>query len=179
MVQLRTMTLRITVASLPQVTVHTEATSNLDDPAFITCIDRAIEGVNPGSPTGAGANENDLKPDLLIDSGKQRWILDTKWKRVDARKPQKNYDLSQSDFYQLFAYGHKYRRGDEVPKLVLIFPYWSGLKEALPVFDYGDSMNLWVLPFDLDANHLIGAEKATLPLSFASFASAGGTFSNT
>ncbi|MFQ2786039.1 hypothetical protein ACK3YW_05755 [Aeromonas caviae] len=40
-------------------------------------------------------------------------------------------------------------------------------------------MNLWVLPFDLDANHLIGAEKATLPLSFASFASAGGTFSNT
>ncbi|MFM4915615.1 McrC family protein [Aeromonas dhakensis] len=120
-----------------------------------------------------------LKPDFLIDTPEQRWILDTKWKRVDARKPKKNYDLSQSDFYQLFAYGHKYRRGDEVPKLVLIFPYWSGLKEALPVFDYGDSMNLWVLPFDLDANHLIGAEKATLPLSFASFASAGGTFSNT
>lgn len=114
-----------------------------------------------------------LKPDLLIDSGKQSWILDTKWKRVDARKPKKNYDLSQSDFYQLFAYGHKYRRGDEVPKLALIFPYWSGLKEALPVFDYGDGMNLWVLPFDLDTNHLIGAEKATLPLSFASFARAG------
>ena len=114
-----------------------------------------------------------LKPDLLIDSGKQRWILDTKWKRVDARKPKKNYDLSQSDFYQLFAYGHKYRTDTSVPKLVLIFPYWSGLKEALPVFDYGDGMNLWVLPFDLDTNHLIGAEKATLPLSFASFARAG------
>ncbi len=49
-------------AALPQVTVHTEATSNLDDSAFITCIDRAIEGVN-------GQNEDDLKPDLLITFG--------------------------------------------------------------------------------------------------------------
>ncbi len=119
------------------------------------------------------------KPDFLIDTPEQRWILDTKWKRVDARKPKKNYDLSQSDFYQLFAYGHKYRNDTSVPKLVLIFPYWSGLKEALPVFDYGDGMNLWVLPFDLDANHLIGAEKATLPLSLASFASASGACSYT
>ena len=120
-----------------------------------------------------------LKPDFLIDTPEQRWILDTKWKRVDARKPKKNYDLSQSDFYQLFAYGHKYRNDTSVPKLVLIFPYWSGLKEALPVFDYGGGMNLWVLPFDLDANHLIGAEKATLPLSLASFASASGACSYT
>ncbi|MBK8227696.1 MAG: 2-succinyl-5-enolpyruvyl-6-hydroxy-3-cyclohexene-1-carboxylic-acid synthase [Flavobacteriales bacterium] len=50
------------LASLPQVTVMTEATSNLDDAAFITCIDRAIEGVN-------AANEPDLKPDLLITFG--------------------------------------------------------------------------------------------------------------
>ncbi|MBK7269205.1 MAG: 2-succinyl-5-enolpyruvyl-6-hydroxy-3-cyclohexene-1-carboxylic-acid synthase [Flavobacteriales bacterium] len=50
------------LASLPQVTVHTEATSNLDDPAFITCIDRVIEGVDE-------RNENDLKPDLLITVG--------------------------------------------------------------------------------------------------------------
>jgi 2-succinyl-5-enolpyruvyl-6-hydroxy-3-cyclohexene-1-carboxylate synthase len=35
----------IQLAALPQVTIHTEATSNLDETAFITCIDRAIEGV--------------------------------------------------------------------------------------------------------------------------------------
>ncbi|MEO8590459.1 MAG: 2-succinyl-5-enolpyruvyl-6-hydroxy-3-cyclohexene-1-carboxylic-acid synthase [Flavobacteriales bacterium] len=52
----------IQLASLSQITVHTEATSNLDDPAFITCIDRAIEGVN-------AKNENDLKPDVLITFG--------------------------------------------------------------------------------------------------------------
>lgn len=105
-----------------------------------------------------------LKPDLLIDDSKQRWILDTKWKRVDARKPEKNYDLSQSDFYQLFAYGHKYRKGTDVPKLVLIYPYWSGLKMALPDFDYGQGMSLWVLPFDLENDRLLDADAAGIPL---------------
>ena len=105
-----------------------------------------------------------LKPDLLIDYSKQRWILDTKWKRVDARKPEKNYDLSQSDFYQLFAYGHKYRNGTGVPTLVLIYPYWSGLKQALPVFDYGQGMSLWALPFDLENDRLQDADAADIPL---------------
>lgn len=113
-----------------------------------------------------------LKPDLLIDTAEQRWILDTKWKRVDARKPETNYDLSQADFYQLFAYGHKYRINMGTPKLVLIYPYWPGLQKALPVFDFGEDMRLWVLPFDLDADCLVDAEKATLPLNLASFARA-------
>lgn len=105
-----------------------------------------------------------LKPDLLIDTPEQRWILDTKWKRIDAGKPEKNYDLSQSDFYQLFAYGHKYRRGDKVPRLVLIYPYWSGLQKALPMFDYGKGMQLWVLPFELDSDHLRDAESVGVPV---------------
>jgi 5-methylcytosine-specific restriction enzyme subunit McrC len=105
-----------------------------------------------------------LKPDLLIDTSEQRWILDTKWKRVDTRKAEKNYDLSQSDFYQLFAYGHKYRNGTGVPKLVLIYPYWSGLTEALPAFDYGQGMSLWVLPFDLENDRLLDADAAAVPL---------------
>jgi len=105
-----------------------------------------------------------LEPDLLIDTPKQRWILDTKWKRVDTRKADKKYDLKQSDFYQLFAYAHKYRNATGVPKLVLIYPYWSGLKENLPAFDYGDDMRLWVLPFDLDNDLLLNAEKPGLPV---------------
>lgn len=84
-------------ASLPQVTVHTEATSNLDDTAFITCIDRVIEGVN-------AANENDLKPDLLITFGgavvsKRIKTLLRKWRpaqhwNVDVG--QRHYDTYQS-----------------------------------------------------------------------------------
>lgn len=105
-----------------------------------------------------------LKPDLLIDTAEQRWILDTKWKRLDVELRDKNYGLSQSDFYQLFAYGHKYRNETGTPKLVLIYPYWSRLKKALPAFDYGEGMSLWVLPFDLDSERLIDAEASGLPL---------------
>lgn len=105
-----------------------------------------------------------LKPDFLIDTPEQRWILDTKWKLVDASKPDKNYDLSQGDFYQLFAYSHKYRNTTGMPKLVLIYPYWSGLQNALPVFDYGDGINLWVLPFDLNTDLLQNADLAGIPL---------------
>ncbi|MFP7635193.1 McrC family protein [Pseudomonas veronii] len=105
-----------------------------------------------------------LKPDLLIDTGAQRWILDTKWKRLDAGQREKNYWLSQADFYQLYAYGHKYRLKPGMPTLVLIYPYWSGLKKNLPEFDYGDGMKLWVLPFDLDNGLLLNAEKPGLPV---------------
>lgn len=52
----------VQLAGLPQVTIHTEATSNLDDTAFITCIDRVIEAVSE-------KNERDLRPDLLITFG--------------------------------------------------------------------------------------------------------------
>ena len=85
------------LASLPQVSVHTEATSNLEDPAFIGCIDRAIEGVNE-------SNEADLKPDLLITFGgaivsKRVKTLLRKWRpaqhwNVDVG--QRHYDTYQS-----------------------------------------------------------------------------------
>ncbi|MBX2973451.1 MAG: 2-succinyl-5-enolpyruvyl-6-hydroxy-3-cyclohexene-1-carboxylic-acid synthase [Flavobacteriales bacterium] len=85
------------LAALPQVTVHTEATSNLDDPAFITCIDRVIAAVSE-------KNEKDLRPDLLITFGgavvsKRIKTLLRKWKpaqhwHVDAA--QRHYDTYQS-----------------------------------------------------------------------------------
>jgi len=32
------------------------------------------------------------------------------------------------------------------------------------VFDYGKGMQLWVLPFELDGDHLLDAESAGIPL---------------
>lgn len=49
-------------AALPQCTVLTEATSNLEAPAFITCIDRTLEGIHAD-------NEAGLKPDIVITFG--------------------------------------------------------------------------------------------------------------
>lgn len=85
------------LATMPQVTVHTEATSNLDEPAFITCIDRVIEAVND-------KNEKDLRPDLLITFGgavvsKRIKGLLRKWKPAqhwNIDLGQRHYDTYQS-----------------------------------------------------------------------------------
>jgi len=83
----------------------------------------------------------------MITQGDKSWVLDTKWKRLDTGPDSKNYGLSQSDFYQLFAYGHKYLGGQG--DLVLIYPMRAAFQEALPVFEYSAGLRLWVVPFDL------------------------------
>lgn len=113
-----------------------------------------------------------LKPDLLLTHSEKSWVLDTKWKRLDgilrthgdddgARK----YGLSQSDFYQLFAYGHKYLGG--TGDVVLIYPVTKEFGKLLPVFKFSPEMSLWVMPFDLE-NETLLYEKVPLPLTRAS-----------
>jgi 5-methylcytosine-specific restriction enzyme subunit McrC len=103
-----------------------------------------------------------LEPDLLVQRGTQRWVLDTKWKRVDATDRINKYGLSQSDFYQLFAYGQKYLQGQG--ELVLIYPKRAAFHQALPVFDFGGGLTLRVLPFDLDNECLLDISTTSLPL---------------
>jgi 5-methylcytosine-specific restriction enzyme subunit McrC len=100
-----------------------------------------------------GDNFFQLRPDLMIDYQDTRWVLDTKWKRLDGDARGKNYGLSQSDFYQLFAYGNKYMRSEGV--LVLIYPRYSKFNEPLEVFQFSSQLRLWVLPFDLECGKLI------------------------
>ncbi|MBS3768573.1 MAG: hypothetical protein KGY75_10700, partial [Candidatus Cloacimonetes bacterium] len=45
-------------------------------------------------------------------------ILDTKWKNLTNKG--KTYGISQSDIYQMYAYGKKY---NNVNKIYLIYPY--------------------------------------------------------
>jgi len=56
-----------------------------------------------------------LKPDIVINGGEI--IIDTKWKILSANKS--NQGISQSDMYQLYAYGTKYQNCE---KLYLIYP---------------------------------------------------------
>lgn len=98
-----------------------------------------------------------LKPDLLI---KQRQstclVLDTKWKLLDAAKNngREKYQLSQGDFYQLYAYGQHYLDGNG--DIVLIYPKTESFTEPLPVFDFpkANGLRLWVLPFCLKSRLL-------------------------
>ena len=107
-----------------------------------------------------------LRPDILVETDRHSLnyeciIIDTKWKAIDASRPDRHYLIDIKDMYQLYAYGQKYRQGqtkeiglDVIPKLVLIYPYSEKFTEYLPEFVYEDikekiGLKLMVVPFDL------------------------------
>lgn len=94
-----------------------------------------------------------LKPDFLIQQGKDNVIvLDTKWKLLNSIDTENKYGLNQSDFYQLFAYGHKYLGGKG--KMLLIYPLTDAFAKVLPVFEFTPDLKLWATPFDLERNEM-------------------------
>ncbi len=114
-------------------------------------------------------NEEDqfqLKPDLLISLPNERKVvLDTKWKLLDERSS--NGGLSQSDFYQMFAYGHKYLKGKG--DMVLIYPACETFKEPIEncfEFDKEQMLRLWVVPMDLDPDKQ-NRDRLKLPEGFS------------
>jgi 5-methylcytosine-specific restriction enzyme subunit McrC len=110
-----------------------------------------------------------LTPDfLVINSSIPQAVLDTKWKLIDCKKSSgsEKYGLSQSDFYQLHAYGQSYLNGEG--DLVLIYPSTDNFIKALPVFEFHKSKNLrlWVLPFCLQRKTLVLPESGELNYMF-------------
>ena len=91
-----------------------------------------------------------LMPDFLLTLGDRRWVLDTKWKRINQslNNPSDKYWLSQADFYQLFAYGQRYLHG--AGDLLLVYPKTAAFSAPLPAFEFSEFMRLWVIPFDLE-----------------------------
>lgn len=99
-----------------------------------------------------------LKPDLLVkEPGRDLLVLDTKWKLLNSLKANgtDKYGLSQSDFYQLQAYGLSYLDGSG--DVVLIYPRTDAFADPLPVFDFPkiSGLRLWVLPFCLKSRRLM------------------------
>jgi len=110
-----------------------------------------------------------LKPDLLVrDRHNTHIVLDTKWKLLDAAKDnaREKYQLSQSDFYQLYAYGHHYLEGQGA--IVLIYPKTDAFLLPLKTFDFPKNagMHLWVLPFCISTSTLILPETGQLDTFF-------------
>ncbi len=85
-----------------------------------------------------------LKPDIVINDNKV--IIDTKWKILNSEN--KKYDIKEADIYQMHAYGTKYSREKEIPRLALIYPINPNFQEKLMQFRYGEDMYLDVIPFD-------------------------------
>lgn len=105
-----------------------------------------------------------LQPDLLITDNENRTaVLDTKWKLIDITKDNGSdkFGLSQSDLYQMFAYGHKYLSGSG--DLFLIYPSHDDFMEPIAYpFEYGGELKLWVIPFDV-SNNVDDSRRITLP----------------
>ena len=82
-----------------------------------------------------------LRPDIVInkENDKPTIIADTKWKIINEEK-----DISQSDMYQLFAYGKKYN----IERLYLIYPR-DGTQQKKLAYKYEDKLRLNVLYFDV------------------------------
>lgn len=92
-----------------------------------------------------------LKPDLFLeDIYKNSIVIDTKWKILDASLSKANYGISQADMYQLFAYGKKYINDQNIPKLLLIYPYNQNFTSKLNSFNYDKNLILEVFPFNFE-----------------------------
>lgn len=67
------------------------------------------------------------RPDILIKDGASVvQVIDTKWKRIAAHLDDKKRGVSQSDVYQMMAYGSLY----DCPRLTLMYPHHAGLGES-------------------------------------------------
>lgn len=82
-----------------------------------------------------------LRPDIVVCCRNKNKIIiaDTKWKIIKEEK-----DISQSDMYQLYAYGKKY----DTNQLYLIYPK-SEKEQPKLSYDYEIGLNLKVYYFDL------------------------------
>lgn len=90
-----------------------------------------------------------LKPDIVIEKKKtKKKIIDTKWKLIDQFAEKRNYNISQADMYQLYAYGKKYSTKTEEPNLILLYPANPNFSYRLDKFIYEGELKLEVVPFD-------------------------------
>jgi 5-methylcytosine-specific restriction enzyme subunit McrC len=104
-------------------------------------------------------NWMNLKPDMILEGpGGKAVVLDAKWKLLDSSlaSTKEKYGLSQSDFYQLFAYGQHYLGG--IGDMFLLYPKHPRFEEELSTFKMLENLNLRVVPFDLKSEEIESRE---------------------
>lgn len=71
-----------------------------------------------------------LIPDIVLEKKdkSKRIIMDTKWKALCDDKG-KNYGISQSDMYQMYAYSKKYSQSGITSEIVLLYPINKNMQE--------------------------------------------------
>ena len=93
-----------------------------------------------------------LKPDIVVsekNSHEPLYVADTKWKRINQKHAtaKQKYGISQSDMYQMFAYGQNYLGGSGV--VYLIYPAYENFNECIPPFRFDNRLSVKAIPYDL------------------------------
>ena len=111
---------------------------------------RRVQGGRPASPEEAGNDRRQgggftTKPDIVLRDGERaRYILDDKWKGIDASGDDGQHGIDQADMYQLYAYGKIY--GCEA--VALVYPRTGRFDSELR-YRFFDGLPLVCLPFDV------------------------------
>lgn len=93
-----------------------------------------------------------LRPDIRLRPRSDNWdqpkICDVKWKMVEGGKT--TLEQSQTDLYQMLAYGMNYQEG--IGDMLLIYPSHEGFSQPLAhPYEFShqkeNSLRLWVVPF--------------------------------
>ena len=86
-----------------------------------------------------------MRPDIsLMSDGKAEFILDTKWKRLNAEDGDLKRGVNQADMYQIFVYGKKYG----CRKVALVYPKTVQFPKPLH-YKFDEHLSLTCFPFDV------------------------------
>ena len=94
-------------------------------------------------------HRRNMKPDISLctSSGTVRFILDAKWKYIGEDGNEPIGDVSNSDLYQLYAYGKRY----ECQTVALVYPANKHFTRPSTV-RFFDDLKLVLLPFDVSSS---------------------------
>jgi 5-methylcytosine-specific restriction enzyme subunit McrC len=91
-----------------------------------------------------------LRPDIVLEFEGHKVVLDTKWKLLSDKAS--NCGISQSDMYQMYAYGKKY----DAERVVLLYPNSEELSKTDIAYVSNDNVKVDVSFIDLrDADNSI------------------------
>ena len=86
-----------------------------------------------------------MKPDISLRKGDRvAFVLDAKWKGIDASADAPKHGIDQADMYQLYAYGKRYG----CDTVALVYPQTGTFTTKLR-YRFDDDLTLICLPFDV------------------------------
>ena len=109
--------------------------------------DYRVTSQSPKKPLAKIENQDafEMRPDISLWRGARvAFILDAKWKEINALSDDPKHGINQDDLYQLYAYA----KGNGCDTVALVYPRTKTFANALR-YRLLDDVTLLCLPFDV------------------------------